>query len=174
MSYIIGQLISLIKLLHSENGAGQIAAGLTIGFLMGLSPIASLQSLLFIIILLCFRVQIGAALAMAAITKVSSIGLISPLASVGSWALELSFLQSTYTTLFNMPIIPFSKFNHSVVMGGLVFSLTLGPILFILFYLLVKKYQVAALESVRNSTIGKAIKASTIYQWYLKYLNLTR
>ena len=174
MSYIIGQFISLIKLLHSENGAGQIAAGLTLGFLLGLSPIISIQGLILIFILLIFRIQIGAAFAMSAVTKVIAIALVSPLAIIGEKILETEALTPIFTTMYNMPIVPFTKFNHTVVMGGLFFSITLGPILFFIFYFLVQKYQESAVEKINKSKLGKVIKASTLYQLYLKYSNLTK
>jgi len=174
LSYIIGQVISLIKLLHSENGAGQIAAGLTLGFLLGLSPLFSIQGLLFILVLLIFRIQIGAALAMSALTKILAIGLVSPLAMIGEQVLELKSLFPLFMTMYNAPVIPLTKFNHTVVMGGLIFSIFLGPILFIIFYQLVKRYQKAAADKINKSKWGKAIKASTLYQLYLKYSNLTK
>jgi uncharacterized protein (TIGR03546 family) len=174
LSYIIGQVISLIKLLHSENGAGQIAAGLTLGLLMGLSPIVSIQGLIFIILLLALRVQIGAALAMTAVTKFFAVILISPLASTGAFVLEMKQLNGLFIKMYNAPIIPFTNFNHSVVMGGFVFSVVFGPMIFILFLILIKKYQLNAVEKVRHSKVGKAIQASSLYQWYLKYSNLTK
>ena len=126
MSYIISQIISLIKLLHSENGSKQIAAGLTLGLLLGLSPLISLQGLIIIILLLILRVQIGAAFAMAAVTKVLSIMMVAPLALVGEKVLSLNQLKPLFTLLYNLPLFPYTNFNHSVVMGGLVISIILA------------------------------------------------
>ena len=174
MSYIISQIISLIKLLHSENGSKQIAAGLTLGLLLGLSPLISLQGLIIIILLLILRVQIGAAFAMAAVTKVLSIMMVAPLALVGEKVLSLNQLKPLFTLLYNLPLFPYTNFNHSVVMGGLVISIILGPALFLVFQFLINKYQVAAVEKIRNTKLWRAIQASTLYQWYVKYTALTK
>ena len=174
MSYIISQFISLIRLLHSESGHIQVAAGMTIGILMGLSPIISLQGLLICLLLLTLRIQIGAALAVAGLTKFLALFLTPFMADIGEFVLIMPSLGRLFTTLYNMPLVPLTKFNHSVIMGGLVLSLGLAPILFFIFLALVKKYQSIALEKVNNSKLGKAIKASSAYQWYIKYENLTK
>ena len=174
MSYIINQIISLIKLLHSENGTAQIAAGLTIGLLLGLSPILSIQGIIFILCLLTFRVQIGAAFAMAGFTKVIAILLTPILASLGNWVLSLESLRNIFTSMYNLPLLPLTKFNHTVVMGGLVLSIILAPILYIIFHQLIKTYQLSVVEKIKNSKFYTTLKATTIIQWYLKYEKLTK
>ena len=174
MSYIISQVISLIKLLHSENGSKQIAAGLTLGLLLGLSPIASLQGLIIITLLFILKVQIGAAFAMAAVTKVLSVMMVATLAALGEKVLSMGQLRPLFTLLYNLPIFPYTNFNHSVVMGGFIFSLILGPALFFIFNYLINKYQVTAVEKIKKTSIWRAIQASTLYQWYAKYTALTK
>ncbi len=174
MSYIIGQLISLIKLLHSENGASQIAAGCTIGLLLGLSPLISIQGLVLVFLLACLRVQIGAALAMMAVTKTLALLSLPLLAFIGEYVLSAEIFTSTFTQMYNLPLLPYTKFNHSTVMGGLIISLILGPLIFLLFRLFVERYQQELLEKVKRTKIWKAMKASTLYQWYAKYESITK
>ena len=174
MSLVIGQFISIIKLLHSENGASQIAAGLTIGFFMGLSPLFTLQGAIFIFLLLLLRVQIGAAIAMSAVTKLTAILLTPFLSSIGQYFLTNESFNGFYTTLYNLPLVPFSKFNHSVVMGGLVLSIVLGPVLYLIFYRLILSYQEQAVQRLKKTKFFKAIKASSLVQWYLKYERITK
>ncbi len=62
MTLLLKQLFGLIKLLNSETGVNQIATGIAAGFVLGMSPTLSLQSLLIFLLILVFRVQAGAAL----------------------------------------------------------------------------------------------------------------
>jgi len=174
LSYLIGQFISLIKLLHSENGASQIAAGCTIGLLLGLSPLASIQGFTLVILLVSMRVQIGAALAMTAITKLFAIVSLPLLATIGEYVLSAKILKGIFTQMYNLPLLPYTKFNHSSVMGGLIISILLGAPIFFGFRYIVNKYQLKALERVKKTKIWKAIKASTLYQWYAKYESITK
>ncbi len=174
MTYIIGQIISLIKLLHSENGAQQIAAGITLGILLGFSPLLSLQGILITLLLFVLRVQLGAAITAVALTKLFAALLMGTLSSIGDYALRMEIFQPLYIMLFNAPLIPYTKFNHTVVMGGFVLSLLIGPIIYFFILIAVKKYQFAIVDKIRNTAIAKGVKASSIVQWYIKYLNLMK
>ena len=61
MSLLLKQIYNFIRLLHSETGTNQLAAGLAIGVVIGFSPILSLQGLIIFVILMLFRIQMGAA-----------------------------------------------------------------------------------------------------------------
>ena len=174
MSFLIGQIISLVRLLHSENGANQIASGLTIGFLIGLSPLVSLQGAILVLLLLILRVQIGAAIALAGLTKFLAILITPVLSSIGEIVLSSSLLRPIFTQLYNLPIVPYTKFNHSVVMGGLVASILLSPLLYFFFTKVIRRYQHKVVSKIKETKLFKAIRASSLAQWYLKYENLSR
>ena len=65
MGLILKQLFSFIKLLNSDTGKISLALGMTCGFILGMTPVLSLHSLLIFLILFFFRIQIGAALVTA-------------------------------------------------------------------------------------------------------------
>lgn len=52
MGLILKQLFSFIKLLNSDTGNISLAAGMTCGFILGMTPTLSLHSLLVFLILL--------------------------------------------------------------------------------------------------------------------------
>lgn len=172
MTLLLKQLLNLIKLLHSENGTTQIAWGLTLGVFLGFSPFFSLQTILVLMILFFFRVQFGAAFLSAFVFKFIAF-LIDPLADVlGRWTLEHSSLRSLWTVLYNMPIIPYTRFNNSIVMGSFVFALITSPFLYFMFIYLVKKYRTTVVAKFEESKAYKALKASKFYLWYAKYNDL--
>jgi len=123
MTLILKQLFSFLKVLNSDVGEKPIAWGIVCGMFLGFSPGLSLQSIMIISFLFLFRIQVGAALFAAFFFKILSF-ILDPLFDIiGGAVLELSFLKGLFTILYNMPIIPFTKFNNSVVMEAGVIAL---------------------------------------------------
>lgn len=172
MGILIKQIISLIRLLHSENGLNEITWGLTLGVFLGFSPFFSIQTFLILLILFIFRVQFGAAFLSAFFFKLVAF-LIDPLAdSLGRWTLENSSFRTLWTSLYNMPILPYTRFNNSIVMGSFIVALILSPFLFFIFRMLIKKYRTHIVEVFEKSKAWKAFKATKIYFLYTKYDDL--
>ena len=169
MAFIIRYIISLIQLLHSENGDKQLAWGIVLGAFWGISPFISLQGLVVLLILLLFRVQFGMAFVSAFIFKFLFTFLAPVMHQLGSFTLEIESLKTLYTWGTNTPLIPFTKFNHSVVMGGLIVGIILAPVNYFLSLYMIRKYRSTVVERVKNSKIAKVIKASSLYKVYEKY-----
>jgi uncharacterized protein (TIGR03546 family) len=172
MTLLIKQIINLIRMLHSENGLYQISWGLTLGAFLGFSPFFSIQTFLIFAVLLIFRVQFGAAFLSAFFFKLVAF-LIDPMADIlGRWALENSGFRPLWTSLYNMPILPYTRFNNSIVMGSFLVALVLSPILFFLFKFLINKYRTNVVHSFEQTKAWKAFKATKVYNLYLKYDDL--
>ena len=169
MGLILKQLFAFIKLLNSDTGTISLAMGMTCGFILGMTPTLSLHSLLVFIILFFFRIQIGAALIAAFFFKFVAFILDPMFHSVGSKVLEMDSLKGTFTSLYNMPIIPFTRFNNSIVMGSAVVTFLLSPIVFLLSQYFIKKYREIFVSRFKETKIWKAVEATKFYQWYYKY-----
>lgn len=169
MTLLLKQLFSFFKLLHSENGNNQIAWGIALGFILGMTPALSLQSLLVFLLLFIFRIQIGAAFIAAFFFKFIAYLLDPIFNSIGSAVLSVGSLQETFTTLYNMPIIPFTRFNNTIVMGSAVVSILLAPVVYILANILIAKYRVFIVDRFKDTKFFKAWKKTALYQWYYKY-----
>jgi uncharacterized protein (TIGR03546 family) len=172
MTLLIKQLINFIRLLHSEGGTQQIALGLTFGAFLGFSPFFSLQTILVLFILLIFKVQFGAATLSAFFFKIIAF-LIDPVAdTLGRSVLEAPSFRPLWTTLYNLPLIPFTRFNNSIAMGSFIFALILSPFLYFGFKILITKYRVHIAQVFEQSKAWKAFKATKIYDLYTKYDDL--
>jgi uncharacterized protein (TIGR03546 family) len=169
MGLILKQLFAFIKLLNSDTGNISLAAGMTCGFILGMTPSLSLHSLLIFLILFFFRIQIGAALLAAFFFKFIAFLLDPAFHAVGSQVLQIESLQGLYTTLYNMPLIPFTRFNNSIVMGSAVITFALSPIIFLLSQYFIVKYREIFVARFRQTKVWKAIEATKFYQWYYKY-----
>jgi len=169
MGLLLKQFFQLIKLLHSETGSHQIAWGIALGFVLGMTPSFSLQTVLVFLILIFFRVQMGAAFVAAFFFKFVAY-LMDPVFHVlGSSVLENKSLKPLFTYFYNAPIIPWTRFYNSIVMGSGVLSLLLTPFLFLISLWFIKKYRKSIYQNFKQSKTLIAFKATTIYQWYAKY-----
>ena len=169
MTLLLKQIFNFLKLLNSDKGTNQIASGIACGFILGLAPFFSLQTILVIFLLLLFRIQIGAA-TLSAFFFAFPAYLFDPVFhKIGVMVLESESLKPFFTTLYNMPIIPFTKFYNSVVMGAGVVSILMFPVIFILSKVIIAKYREKIVARFHNTKFWKAVRATAFYQWYAKY-----
>jgi len=172
LTLLLKQIFGLIKLLNSETGTNQIAWGVAAGFVLGMSPIFSLQALLIFLLILVFRIQAGAAFITAFFFKFVAY-LLDPIsAQIGAIVLESPSLRNLFTTMYNMPIVPLTRFNNSIVMGSGVMAILLMPVVYFGSRILVKKYRVQIVQRYQNTAFWKAVQATGFYKWYVKYQEL--
>lgn len=169
MTILFKQIFQLLKLLNSETGSHQIAWGIALGFVLGMTPSFSLQTILVFALLLFFRVQMGAAFVAAFFFKFIAY-LLDPLFhKVGSTVLGMESLKPMFTSLYNMPVVPWTRFYNTIVMGSGVLAIILTPIVFFVSLSMIKKYRVHVYERFKASKFFKALKATGLYKWYIKY-----
>ncbi len=172
MSLILKQLFALIKMLNSETGENQIATGVAAGFILGMTPAFSLQSVLVFLCLFFFRIQIGMAF-LSAFFFAFIAWILDPLFHAVGWQiLHIEALQGVFTRLYNMPILPFTRFNNTVVMGSGVLAIALSPVIFVVSKSLVKRYRETVLQRIQQTKLWKVVKATSLYKWYYTYDNL--
>ncbi|HEY8278478.1 MAG TPA: TIGR03546 family protein [Bdellovibrionota bacterium] len=169
MTLLFKQLFGLLKLLNSETGENQIAAGIAAGFVLGMTPAFSLQTLLIFLCLFVFRIQIGMAFLACFFFKFVAWVLDPLFHAVGSSILELGALQGIFTRLYNMPLVPLTRFNNSVVMGSGVVAILLSPVIYLWGKSLVIKYRVTVVARFKETKIWKAFRATSLYNWYTTY-----
>lgn len=172
MTLILKQFIALIKLLHSDTGENQIAAGLAFGVFLGFAPFISIQTFLVLLIIFIFRVQLGAAFLSAFFFKFIAF-LLDPVADVlGRFALENPSLRKLWSFMYNVPLLPMTRFNNSIVMGSFLISILLCPILFFIFKNIINSYRSKIVHKIEKTKFWKAFKATKFYLWYSKYNEL--
>lgn len=167
----ISLLRQFVQGLTSDTDPRQIGAGIALGFLIGLMPKATLTAQLLIVLLMATRVNIPLGL-LAAL----AVSLLNPLLDkvtdpVGYALLTSGALRPLWTKLYNMPIMPWTGFNNTVVPGGLaVGAALLAPV-----YFAGKRFGIYYNEKFRDRVLGsrlvKGIKASWLFDWYFKGAN---
>jgi uncharacterized protein (TIGR03546 family) len=157
---------SIIKTLHSEGTPGQVAAGIAIGSVLGLTPIFNLHNLVILSLVVLLNVSFGGAmLGWALFVPVGF--LLDPLFhSIGLELLQAASLRSLWTTLTNTPLMPYTNFNNTVVLGSFVGWIVLAVPIFFAARFSVARYRATIGERVKQSRFYKAVTASQVYNWY--------
>lgn len=172
MTVLLKQIFALIKLLHSDNETTSIAWGVSMGFILGMTPAFSLQTILVFMILFIFRIQIGAAFLTAFFFKFIAFFLDPVFHPIGAAILDMPALHSLFTELYNMPIVPLTRFYNTIVMGSGVVSILLVPVVFVAAKILIAKYRSGVVQKVKGTKLWKAYQATTFYKWYASYDSL--
>jgi uncharacterized protein (TIGR03546 family) len=157
---------SMIKTLHSAGTPGQVAAGMALGAALGLTPLMNLHNLVIFSLLVLLNLSFGGG--MLGWMLFVPIGfLLDPLFdAIGSRLLTAPSLQPLWTDWTNAPILPFTNFNNTVVLGSFVAWVVLAVPIFFAARYGVAKYRATVGERVRQSRLYKAVTASQVYNVY--------
>ena len=160
-------LQSLLKELHSDGTPMQIALGAALGAALGLTPIANVHNAIVLALLLVLNVSFGAG--MLAWGLFVPLGfLLDPVFDrIGHRLLmETPALTPMWTGWFNAPLVPYTNFNNTVVLGSVVGWVVLFVPIALLVRFLVIRYRATYGERVRRSKFYKAVTASQAYNDY--------
>lgn len=162
----LGLIKNVVAILKGQKSPGATAAGFAVGAMLGLIPKGNLLGIFFFLLFFLTTVDKGAALIAAALW--TPIGLIlDPIAHrIGYALLSVSSLKGLWSALYNMPVVPWTGFNNTVVLGQAVLGLILFPVNFFLAKSLVSYYQKALKAKVDQLKVIQALKAMRWYQWY--------
>jgi uncharacterized protein (TIGR03546 family) len=167
MLALLKLLQSLIKTLHSDGTPGQVAAGMALGAALGLTPLMNVHNLVILALILVLNVSFGGALLGWALFAPFGFLLDPVFDRVGrQLLLDTPSLQPMWTSWFNAPVIPYTNFNNSIVLGSFIVWLALSlPIFFAARYG-VSRYRATLGERVRRSRFYNAVTASKAYNVY--------
>jgi uncharacterized protein (TIGR03546 family) len=157
---------SIIKTLHSAGTPAQVAVGMALGAALGLTPIFNLHNLVIFSLLVLLNVSFGGG--MLGWMLFVPIGfLMDPLFDrIGSSLLTEASLRTLWTGWTNTPVLPYTNFNNTIVLGSFVSWVVLAiPIFFAARYG-VTRYRATVGERVRQSRLYKAVTASQVYNVY--------
>lgn len=157
---------SLVKALHTDGTPGQVALGMTLGAALGLTPLMSLHNLIIIAAIFLLNVSVpGAVLGLTIFTPLGFV--LDPVFDrIGLALLDATPFRGLWTRLYNEPVIPFSNFNNSVLLGSVVGYLALAVPIYFLARFGVTRYRATLGERVGRSKWYKAITASKVYNAY--------
>lgn len=155
-----------LRVLNSETEPGQISLAFCFSMIAGLTPISSPHNILVFLLVLLLRVNLSAfLLGLALFSGVAY--LLDPLFhSIGLAVLTANPLESIWTSLYNVTIWRIERFNNTVVMGSLAFSLVFFIPLLFLSNAGVRRYREHVLKWIQKTRVMKFLATSRFYQIY--------
>ncbi|MBN1999115.1 TIGR03546 family protein [candidate division KSB1 bacterium] len=167
---ILKILANIIKVLQSEISPSQIAGGVVLGMILGLTPFWSLQN--FIVILLVIVVAVNVSMMLLSFAFFSGVAyLLDPLFhSLGYYFLaDVPSLKPLWTAVVNSPVLALSDLNNTVTLGSLLVSLFLVLPVFFLSKKFVLFYRRHLAEKVKKMKIIRIVTGSKIFNMYQKF-----
>jgi uncharacterized protein (TIGR03546 family) len=149
-------IANFIKILREGQTPAQVAGGFALGSILGLSPMLTLQGLLVWLVILVLDVNLSATTLSLLVFSLIAFIFDPVFHHLGYFLLvDVESLKVVWTTLYNAPIAPLTRFYNTVVMGSFVCALVLFPVV----YFGMKKFVVAY-----RTTVGARIEKMKIYQ----------
>ena len=154
---MIKAIAKLVLALNGNIKKSQLAAGFSWGLLLALVPAGNFFWIVLFLLSFFFRHNHASKLFLMAVIKLLSPVSAPWLDALGWEILHLEALRPLFVSLYNMPFVPFTKFNNTLVAGGLVGGLVLWILVFFLFMFLVGLYRNTIAARIRKSKIVRAI-----------------
>jgi uncharacterized protein (TIGR03546 family) len=123
LSDAVAVLRRVCRALLASDAPGQLAAGFTIGMIIGLVPKGNLIALSLCVLLFSIRCNKGLGLAAAIAFSFVGPWTDSFAHRLGLAALSLQPLEAVYASIFNLPLGPWLGLNNTVVVGSLLIGL---------------------------------------------------
>jgi len=159
-------LANLLRVLNSESDPGQISLAFCFAMVAGLTPFWNLHNLLVLLLVLLIRVNLSAFL--VGLMFFSGVAyLLDPLFNrIGLAILTTDSLEGLWTSLYHSTLWRIERFNNTIVMGSLSFSLVAFIPLYLLSNLGIRRYRAHVLAWVERTRLMQILKASRFYSLY--------
>lgn len=155
--WLLGPVRMMARALLAESAPRQLALGFTMGMVIGLVPKGNLIAVVLMVILCASRVNVGVGMLSAILF--SWVGMLTDgiTHEVGLYLLGLPGLQPFWTEAYNTPVVPWTAFNNTVVLGSLVLGLVLFVPTYLLSRPLFERYTEHVVNRIRKYRITKLL-----------------
>jgi uncharacterized protein (TIGR03546 family) len=123
--WIFRQFFHLRSAIKGQDTARQLAFGCALGMMLGLLPKGNLLALAISLIILCSRVNLSTAALCALGFSVLGVNLDALTHFLGQAVLTYEPIVPLWRALYVLPLVPWTSFNNTVVMGSLVLGILL-------------------------------------------------
>ena len=134
-------LIKYLKELNSANSEKFIVLAVVLGLISGFLPTFNIITIVILFIVFIFRIPIGLYTASWGAFKIVGYFLDHIFHLTGLVVLKADILNNLWTYLYNLPLIRWSGFNNSIIMGSFIWGIILAIITYIFLSKSIKKYR---------------------------------
>lgn len=167
---ILRHLFRLFDLVKSETSPVYISAGIVLGMWLGLTSVSTLQWFLLFFTAILVRTNLVALLFSVFLFGVSA-EFFYPLFNMMGDRVLLSAarLHPLWAWLYHAPIIPFTRFTDTTVMGSGIFcTLASVPVFLAFYFFLSRRWEYLKAAAV-YSQLWAAWTSSRLYQRYMRF-----
>ncbi len=167
MLILIKILKKILTVLNSNATPAQIGWGVVLGSFIGLAPFFCLHKFIILLLIIFLNVNMGAAFLSVLVFSIVG-ALTDPLAHKIGYALlvNTNALTGLWTKLYNMPVVPFTKFYNTIITGSFVIALILILPVFFAAKKFVIYYRKHLMQKVQNWKLMKMFKLTNFYKIY--------
>lgn len=170
MLTLLKLLKSLVQTLHSDGSPSQIAAGVMLGACLGLTPLMNAHNALIVVLLCVLNVSFAAGMLGWALFAPLGFVLDPLFDRIGrALLIDSPALAPLWTRLDSIPLVPYTNFNNTVVLGSVVAWIVLAPGIYLAARAGVLHYRAKLAPKVERWKVVQALKASKaydVYQWF--------
>lgn len=170
MKTLLGPLRSIVLALHGGDDPRHQAAGFALGAAFGLVPKGNLFGVVFFLMFFFFNVDSGMAALSALLFTAIGYAADGPAHLLGRAILTADPLRPLWTFLYDLPIVPLTRFNNTVVMGNFALGLILYVPLYYAALGALRHYHGRYRAHVEKWKVVQAVKGMGWYQTYHHWL----
>lgn len=122
ITWLVQQIRLLYKLITSNDSPRQMAVAAAFGLLLGVVPKGNLLAVAISVLFLSMRVHLATAMVVALCATFAAAGLDRLFHSIGHSVLTIPSLQEPFARLYQLPFVPWTAFNNTVVCGSVLFG----------------------------------------------------
>ncbi len=163
---MLNQLMQLISILNSKTKPGELALGVVMGMYAGFLSGAPLDLVIIFMLLVIFNANITMFIFSMAAFKLLAFGVDIAGDKLGYAVLTIGAVKKAGVVLMSLPVIPFTKFNYTVIMGDFLIAVALTPFVWFGTVKSVPFYRDHIMEKVDKFKVVKMIKASNAFKTY--------
>ncbi len=154
---MIPTIAKVFVALNSNTRPGEIAAGFAFGLSLVFIPGGNLLWVLIFAMTFFLKIHLGVMLFITLLAQPLALPLDPLFQRLGEAVLLHPLLQDFFTKLYNLPLIPWTHFHNTLVMGSLITALILWVPLYLLGILLVNLYRRHIADWIARSPLVRAV-----------------
>jgi len=161
---MITELTKLLSVINSNKEPGEIALGVVFGMFAGFLLLAPFNAVIIFFLVLILNVNTAAFFLFTGIFKLITF-LIDPLGDMlGRAVLTVPFLEPVFSKMSEMPFVPFTKFNNTVIMGDFIIGILLMVPVWLGTMKMIDYYRKHMQDKVKKFGIVKLLKAGNFFE----------
>ncbi len=163
-------LKDILLALHGGTQPRHLAASFALGAAFGLVPKENLFAAAFFLLFFLLNVHKGMAILTSGLFTGVGYAIDGVSHRIGLALLRADALHGLWTTLYDLPIVPLTRFNNTVVLGNVVLGALLYAPLYFGFLKVFALYDAHVRLHVEAIPVIKAFKGFDLFEKYKRWL----